>query len=300
MYLTINPDTRIVIITLNGVDEFMMHKRRSAGETCSTRPAIRMTIQRAIGADIPVQIVSQRAWHAGGYLVAERFSGRGRMLLAGDAAHLFTPTGGFGLNTGIDDIANLAWKLAAVVQGWGGDKLLATYEIERKPVAVRNTGVARDMGRAWHDLEVTSVIERGLAGGRGGRTCGEAALSTRSWWKTISCGRRIATGSASCWAREYDDSPIVVVPDGPPPADGARDTTFPPTCPGGRAPHLWLDETRGPGSSLFDRLGRYFTLLRSADTNASAIEDAAQRAGVPIDVLDIRNSHARGLVTARS
>src|SRR6185295_10671040 len=112
------------IITLNGVDEFMMHKRRSAGETVD-EAGIRMTIQRAIGADIPVQIVSQRAWHAGGYLVAEQF-GRGRMLLAGDAAHLFTPTGGFGLNTGIDDIANLAWKLAAVVQGWGGDKLLAT------------------------------------------------------------------------------------------------------------------------------------------------------------------------------
>ena len=210
MYLTINPDTRIVIITLNGVDEFMMHKRRSAGETVD-EAGIRMTIQRAIGADIPVQIVSQRAWHAGGYLVAEQF-GRGRMLLAGDAAHLFTPTGGFGLNTGIDDIANLAWKLAAVVQGWGGDKLLATYEIERKPVAVRNTGVARDMGRAWHDLEVTSVIEQASPEGEAARR--QAALSSfvvenhfvrpedRDWLGVVLGAR-------------YDDSPIVV-------ADGSR------------------------------------------------------------------------------
>ena len=98
---------------------------------------------------------SQRAWNAGG-LSGRREYRRGRISLAGDAAHLYTPTGGFGLNTGIDDIANLAWKIAAAVQGWGGDKLLATYEIERKPVAVRNTGVARDMGRAWHDLEVTA------------------------------------------------------------------------------------------------------------------------------------------------
>ena len=99
LYLTINPDTRIVIITLNGVDEFMMHKRRTPGEVVD-EAAIRQSIQRAIGADIPMTIISQRAWHAGGYLVAECFQ-RGRVLLAGDAAHLFTPTGGFGLNTGM-------------------------------------------------------------------------------------------------------------------------------------------------------------------------------------------------------
>src|SRR5258708_10297597 len=87
MYLTINPDTRIVIITLNGVDEFMMHKRRAPGEVID-EAGIRLSIQRAIGADIPVAIVSRRGWNAGGYLVAERFQ-RGRMLLAGDAAHLF-------------------------------------------------------------------------------------------------------------------------------------------------------------------------------------------------------------------
>lgn len=282
MYLTINPDTRIVIITLNGVDEFMMHKRRSAGETVD-EAGIRMTIQRAIGADIPVQIVSQRAWHAGGYLVAEQF-GRGRMLLAGDAAHLFTPTGGFGLNTGIDDIANLAWKLAAVVQGWGGDKLLATYEIERKPVAVRNTGVARDMGRAWHDLEVTSVIEQASPEGEAARR--QAALSSfvvenhfvrpedRDWLGVVLGAR-------------YDDLPIVVA-DGSRPAD-ERERYIPSDLPGGRAPHLWLDHAHVAGSSLFDRLGRYFTLLRiggeAGDT--SPLKVAAHRAGVPLTVLDI-------------
>ena len=122
MYLTINPDTRIIIITLNGIDEFMMHKRRGSGEVVD-EDGIRRTVQKAIGADIAVRIVSQREWHAGGYLVAEQFQ-RGRMMLAGDAAHLFTPTGGFGLNTGIDDVANLSWKLAAVLHGWGGDRLL--------------------------------------------------------------------------------------------------------------------------------------------------------------------------------
>jgi hypothetical protein len=75
MYLTINPDTRIVIITLNGVDEFMMHRRRAPGEEID-EAGIRASIQRAIGTDIPVTIISQRGWHAGGYLVAARFQHR--------------------------------------------------------------------------------------------------------------------------------------------------------------------------------------------------------------------------------
>ena len=75
-------------------------------------------------------------------------------MIAGDAAHLFTPTGGFGMNTGIDDSANLAWKLAAVIQGWGGPKLLETYETERKPVGYRNTGASRKYASLMHDAVV--------------------------------------------------------------------------------------------------------------------------------------------------
>jgi 2-polyprenyl-6-methoxyphenol hydroxylase-like FAD-dependent oxidoreductase len=288
MYLTINPDTRIVIITLNGVDEFMMHKRRTPGEVLD-EAAIRQSIQRAIGADIPMTIISQRAWHAGGYLVAECFQ-RDRVLLAGDAAHLFTPTGGFGLNTGIEDVANLAWKLAAVLQGWGGAQLLETYETERKPIAVRNTDVARGMGKAWHDIEVTPAVERDTPEGAAER--GRAAQSSFVLKNHFVLPEEHDFVGVVLGAR-YDGSPLVV-PDGPPPANEIE-TYTPSSVPGGRAPHLWLDETRGPGGSLFDRLGRYFTLLRFADTNASAIEDAAQRAGIPIDVVDIRSSHAREL-----
>jgi hypothetical protein len=282
MYLTINPDTRIVIITLDGAGQFMMHKRRSPGEVVD-EDGIRRTIQKAIGADIPVTIVSQRAWNAGGYLVAERFQG-GRMLLAGDAAHLFTPTGGFGLNTGIDDCANLAWKLAAVLRGWGGDKLLATYETERKPIAVRNTDVARAMGKAWHDIEVTGAIEQDSAAGEAERK--KAALSSfvvenhfvrpedRDWLGVVLGAR-------------YDNSPIVIS-DAPPPAD-QHERYSPSSVPGGRAPHLWLDDKRGAGSSLFDRFGRYFTLLRIGDgaPDSKAFEDAAQRLGMPLAVIDV-------------
>lgn len=78
------------------------------------------------------------------------------MFLAGDAVHLFTPTGGFGMNTGIDDAANLAWKLAAAVHGWGGADLLATYGAERRPIALRNVAAARELARRVGERRRTS------------------------------------------------------------------------------------------------------------------------------------------------
>lgn len=290
MYITANPDTRVVIITLNGVDEFMMHKPLRSGEAID-EDEIRRTVQKAIGAEIPVRIVSQRGWHAGGYLVAERFQ-RGRVLLAGDAVHLFTPTGGFGFNTGIEDVGNLSWKLAAMLQGWGGERLLATYQSERKPVALRNAAVAREMGKAWHDLTVTAAIEQDTAVGAAERA--KAAQSPfvlenhfvrpeeRDWLGVVLGAR-------------YDNSPIVV-PDGPPPANEPERYT-PSSVPGGRAPHLWLDDSRSAGSSLFDRLGLYFTLLRlpGAPSDTARLEAAARKAGVPLTVLDVVQPQASEL-----
>lgn len=288
MYLTINPDTRIVIITLNGVDEFMMHKRKSPGEVID-EAGIRHSIQRAIGADIDVEIISQRGWNAGGYLVAERFQ-RGRMLLAGDAAHLFTPTGGFGLNTGIEDVANLAWKLAAVLQGWGGPRLLETYETERKSIAIRNTDVARHMGKAWHDIEVTPAIEHDTPDGAAERA--RAAQSSFVQKNHFVLPEERDFLGVVLGAR-YDGSPLIVA-DGAPPEAGIESYT-PSSMPGGRAPHLWLDDARGAGSSLFDRLGRYFTLLRFAEADTAALGLAAGRAGVPLEIVDVAHAKAREL-----
>jgi 2-polyprenyl-6-methoxyphenol hydroxylase-like FAD-dependent oxidoreductase len=293
MYLTVNPDTRLIVITLNGSGEFMMHKRRSPGETFDAE-AIKATIRKAIGADIPVEIVSQRAWQAGGYLVAERFQ-RGRMMLAGDAAHLFTPTGGFGLNTGIEDVANLSWKLAAVLQGWGGDTLLSTYQVERKPIAVRNTDFARDMGKAWHDIAVTEAIEQDSPTGAAERA--KAAQSSfvvenhfvrpeeRDWLGVVLGAR-------------YDGSPIVVADGSPPPDEKER--YVPSSVPGGRAPHLWLNDRRSAGTSLFDRLGQHFTLLRMPGAPSDApLRAAARRAGMPLAVVDVDHPRAVELYRRR-
>jgi hypothetical protein len=179
-----------------------------------------------------------------------------------------------------------------MVQGWGGERLLATYETERKPIAIRNTDVARDMGKAWHDIAVTEAIEQDSPAGAAERA--SAAQSSfvvenhfvrpeeRDWLGVVLGAR-------------YDGSPIVIADGAPPPDEKER--YVPSDVPGGRAPHLWLDDRRGAGSSLFDRLGTFFTLLRfaGASQDTARIEAAARRAGVPLDVLDIDHPQARDL-----
>ena len=98
--------------------------------------------QEALGAPLDVEIIARSSWTAGYTLVAEKFQ-RGRIFLGGDAVHLFTPAGGLGYNTAVEDAVNLGWKLNAMLKGWGGPALLETYETERQAIARRNTAYAR-------------------------------------------------------------------------------------------------------------------------------------------------------------
>ena len=121
LYFVLQAGTMAGFIDLNGKDEFLFH---CVGRDDTDDDALRQIVRYCVGHDVSVEILDRQEWIAGRALVAERF-GQGRVLLCGDAVHLFTPTGGFGMNTGIDDAANLAWKLAASVQGWGGPELIA-------------------------------------------------------------------------------------------------------------------------------------------------------------------------------
>jgi 2-polyprenyl-6-methoxyphenol hydroxylase-like FAD-dependent oxidoreductase len=292
MYWAINPDaaTRGVLIALNGVDEFMMLIKPSHGRTDVDTREVAGWVQRAIGAEIPVDVIGYVPWVAGHALVAERFKA-GRILIAGDAAHLFTPSGGFGMNTGIDDSSNIAWKLAALLQGWGGPRLLDTYETERKPIGYRNTGASRAIANAMHDLVVPPEIEDATPAGEAARR----AAAGLSYIKDNHFNRpeeKDAVG-VQLGAR-YDGSPVIV-PDGAPPPESFVEYT-PSGVPGGRAPHVWLDGARDMGSSLFDRFGRGFTLLRLRPTaETRPFERAAAAAGVPLAVLDVPVAEARDL-----
>jgi hypothetical protein len=252
-------------------------------------------VKAAIGEDIPVEVIGHYPWIAGQALVAERYKA-GRIMIAGDAAHLFTPTGGFGMNTGIDDSHNLAWKLVAMLQGWGGERLLDSYQAERKPIGYRNTGASRKYASRMHDAVVPDDIE---IEGPAGDAIRERASHMSYIRKNHFCRPEHVDATGVQLGGRYDGSPIVV-PDGNPPEDIFPDTYdeyVPSGLPGGRAPHLWLDAERVMGSSLYDRLGKGFTLLRlnGDPPDTGRFESAASHAGIPLAVLDVPMREAREL-----
>ncbi len=146
-------------------------------------------------------------------IVAEHY-GHGRVFLAGDAAHEMPPTGGFGLNTGVQDVQNLAWKLAGVLQGWAAPAVLDTYDVERQPV-----------GRAITEQSLANSISMG-------RLSGEQAQGLAR--------PEFLNEQGMIYGTTYESA--AVVPDGTPAPVYANPVTdyTPSGRPGGRAPHVWL------------------------------------------------------------
>ena len=280
---TINPQVRGLIQTLDGVGDFLFNTRIKTIDEPPDPNYIARTFLACVGEEVPFSFVGHFPWTAGQAAVADSF-GRGNVWLAGDAVHLFTPTGGFGMNTGMDDAANLGWKLAAMAQGWGGPQLLASYEAERRPIAFRNTGMAKqfslDLNAAPVDPE---MIEDTAAG---------AAARARTGAFFARFGEEFASLGIQLGAR-YEGSRIVV-PDGTPPKDDPTVYT-PSACPGGRAPHLFL----GRGDSLFDHFGLGFTLLRlGGDADVQPLARAAQARGIPFVSFDVPLRQGRDLYEA--
>jgi hypothetical protein len=212
---------------------------------------------------------------------------KGRVFLGGDAVHLFTPTGGLGYNTAIEDAVNLGWKLAATLKGQGGPDLLATYEVERRPVAIRNTGYARRFADSLGlFLPVPEIEVDGPEGAKAREIAGvhlEAHARSEFNIPGVTFGGR------------YDGSTIVIA-DGTQPPPDTPNLYVPTACPGGRAPHIWLDQHK----SLFDVFGFEWTLLRMGRDNSasSALISAAQTAGLELEVVDITEPAVRELYEA--
>jgi 2-polyprenyl-6-methoxyphenol hydroxylase-like FAD-dependent oxidoreductase len=244
--------------------------------------ALRAIVDDFAGEHVDIKILDSQGWVNGLALVAEHYK-RGRVLICGDAAHLSTPIGGFGMNTGIDDAANLAWKLAATIQGWAGPHLLESYEAERRPAGERNTQAAIALGRPLQGIPLGAALEEDTPAGRRAREEAARVLETQRE-SYASLGVQLGV--------RYEGSPIVW-PDGTPTPEDAYDRYVPTARPGGRAPHLWLSRTQ----SLFDVLGPGFTLLRmgSKAPSAAPFVAAAQRQGIPLTVVDIELPEARDL-----
>jgi len=227
-------------------------------------------LREVIGVDVPFREMSRRGWVARD-LVADSY-GSGRVFLAGDAAHQNTPSGGFGMNTGIGDAADLGWKLAAAVEGWGGAELLATYELERRPVAQRNVRQATENFERDRKRQIDPAIASATEDGD------RARAELRA--KIIGTQSRQYITDGTALGYRYDNSPICI-PDG---SEALPDTIVeyrPNALPGARAPHAVLAD----GSSILDLYGRGFVLLTfgiAADGNS--IIAAFRSAGVPLAV----------------
>lgn len=222
-------------------------------------------IEAFVGAPIDHEIVVCNSWWPN-LLVADSF-GEGRVLLVGDAVHQVIPTGGYGMNTGVGDAFDLGWKLAAVLGGFGGDRLLASYEQERRPVALANCA-----GSARHNA--VRIANGALYG---------AGLDHAEM------GRRIAAHGNlenECFGLEmgysYHASPVVL------PCSTETPSTdpvayVPTTLPGSRLPSINLAD----GSNLHDRLGQWFTLLCFEPCDTTGFAQAARSLGIPLELADI-------------
>ena len=281
-YWILNPEIRALFIPVDGKDRFLFLAALGTGDGGMRDPV--PMIHRAAGARFPLRVISALNWTAGYALVARRFR-RGRVFLAGDAAHLFTPTGGMGMNTGIDDAVNLAWKLAATVSGWAGPGLIDSYEAERRPIARRNTAFASRFADSIGRMPVGAAIEEENAAGRAARAALKPLVEAHAHFEFTIPG--IFLGLS------YADSPVVAGDGAPPLADDPNSYT-PNARPGARAPHAWLGQ-----AALHDLLGPEFTLLRLGGAlDPAPLLDAARSRRLPLAVAAIDDAAARDLYGA--
>ncbi len=270
----LNPEMRGMMYSQDGRETWVVHYQVAADMDWRAVDA-KTVIAAMIGADVDFEIISGGPWTGGLALVAEHYQA-GRVFLAGDAAHLFTPLGGLGMNTGIGDVMNLCWKLAAVHEGWAGPRLLESYEIERRPMGVRNSQLGVRCTRIMDGWIPPPDIEDDSATAEAARRAFGARIMAEDRPQYLTVGIQLG--------ERYEPSPIIW-PDGEAAPPDHWDRYTPVDRPGARAPHFWLAD----GRAAYDEFGRGFTLLDfGAPDGASALDAAAQARGLPLKTLRLQ------------
>src|SRR5262245_24309775 len=233
MNVNFNRERRCFMPAVDGKEEFAFHTQLKAHEDEArvTDASAAAMVQQAIGAPLGVEVLARDAWTAGHSLVAERF-GAGRAFIGGDAAHLFTPTGGLGYNTAVEDAVNLGWKLAAVLKGQAAARLLESYDTERRPLALRHTAYARRFADSLGIEPPPEIEDETPAGVAARRRAGEHFARHGAAEFNI---------PGITFGGRYDGSPAIVSDGSAPPPDSAN-VYVRNACPGGRQPPGSLGE----------------------------------------------------------
>jgi len=274
---SINPRRSGMVYAIDGRERWLVHNymKPDEGDFDSVdRDACIRTIL-GVGAEFQYDIISKEDWY-GRRLIADRFRDRSAFI-AGDAAHIWVPYAGYGMNAGIADAMNLSWLLAAHLNGWAPASILDAYEAERWPITSQVSRFA--MSHAESEIRRRGAVpeeieEAGPKGELARRQVGRLAYEINV--QQYACaGLNFGT--------YYDRSPIIAYDGAEHPAY-TMDSYTPSTVPGCRTPHLWCED----GSSLYDAMGPEFTLLRfDPAVDVRAFEAAARHRGVPLRVLDI-------------
>lgn len=278
MYWQVNAEVPSIVGPMDRGDKwFFMPTQMPEGVQPGDRDVTGM-IRRATGIDLPYEVLSSDQWVAS-KLIGDKYRDR-RVFLAGDACHLHPPFGGYGMNMGVADGVDLGWKLAAVLQGYGGAALLDSYEAERRPVheQVLDEAVANHAVLGHHlwqpGLEDDGAIGDALRGVVGARV--QAAKMREFCTLGVVLGYR------------YGQSPVIATDELEPGDDGTPTSDFvnyiPSSQPGCLAPHAWLHD----GSSLYDHFGTDFTLIVLHGARSEEVDQArlqARDAGVKLTVV---------------
>ena len=273
----INPRRSGMVYAIDGRERWLVHNYMKSGEgdfDSVDRDACIRTIL-GVGADFEYEVISKEDWF-GRRLIANRFR-KACAFIAGDAAHIWVPYAGYGMNAGIADAMNLSWLLAAHLNGWAPRAILDAYEAERWPITSQVSRFA--MSHAEAEIRRRGAVpdEIEQMGSRGERVRQEVGrLAYEINVRQYACaGLNFGT--------YYDRSPIIAY-DGSEHPPYTMDSYTPSTVPGCRTPHLWCED----GSSLYDAMGPEFTLLRfDSALDVSALQTAARNTGVPLRVLDV-------------
>jgi 2-polyprenyl-6-methoxyphenol hydroxylase-like FAD-dependent oxidoreductase len=283
--ISLNPRRSGTVYAIDGRETWLVHNYLRDGEAdfdaVDRDWAIRTIL--GVGPDFEYEVISKEDWF-GRRLVADRFRDR-RVFICGDASHLWVPYAGYGMNAGLADAANLAWLLAAHLNGWGAAAILDAYERERLPITEQVSHFAMNYAHeaAKQRRAVPQEIEDDTAEGKAARV----ALGRATY--DLNVQQYCAAGLN--FGYYYDQSPLIAY-DGeqqPPYTMGSFTSS---TVPGCRTPHLWLRD----GRSLYDALGPEYTLLRfDPAVDVTALAAAAAERGVALQLLDVGSDEAPAL-----